>query len=105
MTEWRGGLRGEALVAIADLPRFRPGAGENVFETEQAIHFEAVRDNAFTGAANQFPNVPRIHAGVGAGLIVRRSDVVAPDPVLAVQPAAPFSVTAGREIRVQLSMG
>jgi hypothetical protein len=99
MTEWRDDLRGEALVAVADLPRFRPGQGNNVFETTQAIHLEATRDPNFTGAAGQFPDIP----GNTPGVITRRSDP-SPDPVLAVEPPAPFDLRAGSEMTVHLTM-
>lgn len=111
VTEWRGDLRGEALVPVANLPRFRPGAGQNVFETTQAVHFEVVRDPAFTGAGNQLPDVPGIDAGRVAGLLRRRSDQPpapagqppAPAP-LGVSPPAPLAVRAGRETVVGLSL-
>jgi len=57
MSDWHGDLSGEALVAVAGLSRFRPGVGINVFETEQAIHFEATRDTDFSGAADQLPDL------------------------------------------------
>jgi hypothetical protein len=103
MTEWRGNLRGEGLVAVLGIPRFRPGAGENVFETAQEIQLEAIRDTNFTGAGGQFPFLPAIRAGVGAGIIVRRSDPPAP-PSLAVLPATPFAISAGQETAIQLTM-
>lgn len=99
MTEWRGDLRGEALVAVADLPRFRPGDGEDVFETTQAVHLEATRDPNFTGAPGQFPDIP----GTAPGAITRRSDPPAPPP-LGVDPAVPLDLSAGEEMTVQLTM-
>jgi hypothetical protein len=91
MTEWRGDTRGEALVPISGLQRFRPGAGANVFETEHPIEFEATRDNAFTGATNQLPNVARIAAGAASQLTL-------------VSPAAPVRVRAGREHTIHLAI-
>lgn len=88
MSEWRGGLRGEALVAVADLPRFRPGGGGNVFETEQAIVIEALRDPNFTGARGQFPDLTSILAGPSVTLI---------------PPAAP-NLRAGRETTASITM-
>lgn len=99
MTEWRGALRGEALVAVADLPRFRPGQGNNVFETTQAIHLEATRDPNFTGASGQFPDLP----GTAPGAITRRSDPPAP-PALSVDPPAPLDLRAGAEMTAHLTM-
>ena len=99
MTEWRGDLRGEALVAVADLPRFRPGEGNDVFETTQAVHLEATRDPNFTGAAGQFPDIP----GTAPGAITRRSDPPAP-PALEVEPDAPLDLRAGEEMTLHLIM-
>lgn len=105
MSEWRGDLRGEALVAVADLPRFRPGAGpnESVFETAQAIQLEATRDPAFSGAPGQLPDVSAIIAATAPGMIRRRSDPPA-GPVLTVDPATPFNLRAGQETAVRLTM-
>ena len=102
MSEWRLELRGEALVAVADLPRFRSGAGVNVFETTQAIHLEATRDTAFTGAPGQLPDVPTIITGTTQGIVRQRSDP--PGPILTVDPPAPLDLRAGREISVHLTM-
>ena len=99
MSEWRGDLRGEALVAVADLPRFRPGQGNDVFETTQPIHLEATRDPNFTGAAGQFPVIP---GNTTPGVIIRRSDP--PPPLLTVEPAAPLDLRAGSEMTVHLTM-
>jgi hypothetical protein len=99
MTEWRANLRGEALVAVADLPRFRPGEGDDVFETTQAVHLEATRDPNFTGAAGQFPDIPV----TAPGAISRRSDPPAP-PALMVDPLAPLDLRAGEEMTVHLTM-
>ena len=74
MSEWRGHLRGEALVAVADLPRFRAGQGNNVFETTQAVHLETRSDTNFTGASGQFPNRARILGAADPAIEVRRSD-------------------------------
>lgn len=102
MTEWRGRLRGEALVAVADLPRFRPreGAGPKVFDTEQAIDLEATRDENFTGdRPDQFPDIP----GITPGTISRRSD----PPIgagFSMSPPAPLRILAGGEATVELRM-
>ena len=88
MSEWRGGLRGEALVAVADLPRFRPGGGGNVFETEQVIVIEALRDPNFTGARDRFPDLTSILAGPSVSII---------------PPAAP-NLRAGRETTASITM-
>ncbi len=99
MTEWRANLRGEALVAVADLPRFRPGEGEDVFETTQAIHLEATRDPNFTGAPEQLPDI----SGNTPGAITGRSDPP-PGPALTVDPPAPLNLRAGSEMTVHLTM-
>jgi hypothetical protein len=100
MTEWRGDLRGEALVAVADLPRFRSGGDdEDVFVTTQAVHLEATRDPNFTGASGQFPDIPV----TAPGAISRRSDPPAP-PALLINPAAPLDLRAGQEMTVHLTM-
>ena len=105
MSDWRGDLSGEALVAVAGLPRFRPGVGINVFETEQAIHFEATRDTDFSGAADQLPDLGGITAGTAPSIISRRSDQAdGLPPPLAVQPSAPLNVRAGRESTIHLTM-
>ncbi len=103
MTDWRGNIRGEALVPIAGLQRFRPGEGEHVVATDYAIEFEATRDPAFTGAVGQLPNVPRIVAGTGTGII--RPPAQPPGSELTMlKPAAPLRVQAGRQYTVQLAM-
>ncbi|MGB8166515.1 MAG: hypothetical protein WCF18_03420 [Chthoniobacteraceae bacterium] len=106
MSEWRGDLRGEALVAVADLPRFRPGGGANVFETSQSVHLEATRDTAFSGAREQFPDMTKIISGTAPGIIRRRSDLPAgpPPPALAVNPPAPLDIRPGRETAIDLTM-
>jgi hypothetical protein len=105
MTEWRGGVRGEALVPVADIQRFRPGAGANVIETDQAIELEATRHGGFTGAAAQLPDVPALVAGTGAGLIRPPSQPL--NSLLEiVRPTSPppIRVQAGREYVVHLAM-
>ena len=105
MTEWRGGVRGEALVPVAGIQRFRPGSGVTVIETDQAIEFEATRHSGFTGAAGQLPNVPALVAGTGAGLI-RPPDQPPLSLLEIVRPATtpPIRVQAGREYVVHLAM-
>jgi len=103
MSEWRGGLAGEALVAVADLPRFRPasGPGNNVFTTTQPVELEATRDSGFTGLEGESPNAANLIAGT-APLVRRRSDGAAPR--LGADPATPLELTAGSEISVRLTM-
>jgi hypothetical protein len=103
MTEWRGDLCGEALVAVTDLRRFRPGAGADVFETTQPVHLEATRDTAFTGAPDQLPNIARLLAGSAAGVIRRRSDSP-PAPPWIIDPPAPLNLRSGHEITVRFAM-
>jgi hypothetical protein len=105
MTDWRGNVRGEALVPVLGIQRFRPGSGASVIETDQAIELEATRDSAFTGTAGQLPNVPLILAGTGAGLIrppnqppLSQLDILRPTTT------APIRVQAGREYVVHLAM-
>jgi len=105
MTEWRGGVRGEALVPVAGIERFRPGSGAAVIETDQAIEFEATRHSGFTGAAGQLPDVPALAAATGAGLI-RPPGQPPASQLEIVRPAAtpPIRVQAGREYVVHLAM-
>jgi hypothetical protein len=104
MTDWRGDIRGEALVPIAALQRFRPGAGPNVIETDHAIEFEAARDTDFTAATGQLPDVARLVIGIAAGLV--RPPNRPPGSVLTFVPALadPLRVQAGREYAVHLAM-
>ena len=103
MSEWRGNLRGEALVAVADIPRFRPGEADEVLASTQEIHFAAVQDSNFTGEANQLPDVPKIFSGTADEIVTLRSD--APEaPVLEVTPAAPLKIRAGQERTVELKL-
>jgi hypothetical protein len=94
MTEWRGGVRGEALVPLAGVERFRPGSGAAVIETDQAIEFEATRLSGFTGATGQLPDV--------AALVAAPPSV----PLEIVRPATPppIRVQAGREYVVHLAI-
>jgi hypothetical protein len=104
MTDWRGGIRGEALVAVTGIQRFRPGSGpQAVIETEQAIEFEATRDSAFTGAPGQLPNVPRLVAGTDPGLI-RPPSLPAGSSLTVVRPTSPLRARVGREDVIQLAM-
>jgi hypothetical protein len=92
MTDWRDRARGEALVGVSGIQRFRAGSGQAVVETDQEVVFEAMRDGRFTGAAGQVPNVAAIRA---AG----------PDAQLAVtRPTPPVRIRAGREHVVHLTM-
>jgi hypothetical protein len=97
MTEWRGGVRGEALVPVTGVPRFRPGPGNNVIETELPVLLEAAR--AVTGAADQLPDPSRILAAIPQGL-----GAPAPAGFVVLRPAQPVNVRAGQELSVQLSM-
>lgn len=103
MTDWREEARGEALVAVADIQRFRAGQGPNVVETEQEIVLEATRDNGFTGAPGQLPDVARLLAGTGTG-IIRPPDRPAGSQLTVVRPATPLRVRPGREYAVELAM-
>lgn len=103
MTDWRGGARGEALVAVADLQRFRPGAAGNVIETEQEIVLEATRHTGFTGTAGQLPDVARLIAGAGPG-IVRPPGLPLNSQLTILRPATPIRVRPGREYVVELAM-
>jgi hypothetical protein len=99
MTDWRGRALGEALVPVAGLQRFRPGAGANVIETEHTLEFETTRDSLFTGATGQLPNVPRIETGTAQGV------VRTPHADLAItRPVPPVRVEAGHEYTVHLAM-
>jgi hypothetical protein len=108
MTEWRGGITGEAVVPIAGVPRFQPGEGENVVVSDQAIVFEASRHSGFTGAGGQLPDGPALLAGTGSGLILppavpAGSQLTVLRPA-GVTPAEPMLITAAREFVVHLAM-
>ena len=105
MTDWRGSIRGEALVPVADVQRFRPGAGANVIENDQAIEIEATRHSGFTGDAASLPDVPALVAGTGSG-VIRPPDLPPASALEILQPAAPppLRVQAGREYVVHLAM-
>lgn len=102
LTEWRGARqRGEALVPIAGLQRFAPGAGANVIETTHAIELEATRDPAFTGAATQLPDLARLRTSAPG--TVRRPNPPA-DALNVIRPAGPIDVSAGEELSVTIEM-
>jgi hypothetical protein len=103
MTDWRGRMRGEALLPVAGIQRFRPGSAGTVIVRDQEIEFDATRDTTFTGAAGEVPDVARLTAGAGSGLI--RVSNQLPDPQLEiVRPVTPVRVQAGREYVVHLAM-
>jgi hypothetical protein len=105
MTEWRGSVSGEALVAISDLVRFRPGSGAQVIDTDHAIEFEVSRHDTFSGSAGAFPDMAALLAGTGSGFV--HPPTQPPNSVLTVlQPATapPMRVQAGREYVVHLAM-
>ena len=103
MTDWRGNARGEAIVPVTGLQRFRPGSGQDVVETDLAIVFEATRDTRFTGAGDQTPDVARLIAGTADG-IVRPPDRPVNSVLQVQRPPAPLRVQVGREYVVQLAM-
>ena len=105
MTEWRGRLAGDGMVALTDIPRFRPGSapGDPVFVTNQEISFDVLRDSAFTGASGQFPDVPGMLAESLPSII--HPPTVPPGSVFTVlNPPAPILVSAGRELTVHIEM-
>src|SRR5262245_47029182 len=104
LTDWRGTIRGEALVPVVGIQRFRPGSGDNVIETDLPIEIEVTRDGAFTGAAGQLPNVPAILAASGAGMI-RPPDLPPGSHLDVLHPeTTPIRLQAGREYVVELAM-
>ena len=108
MTDWRGAISGEALVPIAGVPRFQPGAGQNVVVSDQPIVFEATRHSGFTGAGAQLPDTPALMAGTGTGLI-RPPAVPAGSQLSVLRPAGvtaaePMLIKAAREFIVHLAM-
>ena len=105
MTDWRGGIIGEALVPVADIQRFRPGAGASVIETDQAIEIEATRQSGFTGATDALPLASALLTGSGAG-VIRPPDAPPGSSLQVLLPAAPppLRVQAGREYVVHLAM-
>lgn len=104
VTEWRGDLTGEALVAVADLPRFRPapGSGDNVFATTQPVELEATRDPVFTGTESQLPDPANLIGGTAPGIIRRRSDGAG--SLLSAHPTTPLELQASRETSVRIAM-
>lgn len=104
MSDWRGDLRGEALVAAADIPRFRPGEEDEVLASTQAVQFAAVRDSNFAGEPNDLPDGPRIVAGTADGVDTLRSDLPADDPALGVEPDVPLNLRAGQERAIELTL-
>jgi hypothetical protein len=103
MTDWRGAARGEALVPVTGIQRFRPGAGDDVIEREQVLELEATRDSGFTASATQLPDVPRILEGTGDG-VIRPPNRPPGSALVIVQPATGVRVQAGREYVVRLAM-
>ena len=105
MTEWRGGVRGEALVPVAGIERFRPGSGASVIETDQAIEFEATRHSGFTGSRRAASGC----AGPRRGDRRRADSTARPaagSQLEILRPATtpPIRVQAGREYVVHLAM-
>jgi hypothetical protein len=101
MTDWRGEVRGEALLPITGVRRFRPGAGANVIEAQQTLEFIAVRDPAFTGGEGLLPDGPKLLASIDAQLVHAPNPAAVP-PVP--PPRAPLSVRAAHEFAVHLIM-
>lgn len=99
LSDWRDRTIGEALVAVADIPRFRPGSGATVVETEQPVEFEAVRNPSFTGVGDQLPHCTSLLSGSGPGQIISPSSSAAIQP-----PAEIMNVRAGAEYIVTLTM-
>ncbi len=100
MTEWRGDLRGEALVPIAGVQRFRPGTNGNVIESNLPVVIEASRLVDFTGALNTYPDVSRILAAIPADA----GDSDAGPDVRLVREAHMLDVHAGRSHTIEISM-
>lgn len=99
MTDWRGSIRGEALVPITGINRFRPGAGDTVIETEVPVVVEAARHVAFTGATDQFPDLEQLLADIPQDLNA------APGPGLGLlRPPDPVLIRAGRTLSMGMSM-
>jgi hypothetical protein len=92
MTEWRGRLRGEAIVPVVGLRRFRSGLGSNVVETEEKVVIEMTRDTRFAGASQEFPDVPRI--------LGNEEGVIHPPQ----GPPSEYTISAGREFVFNLAM-
>lgn len=95
MTEWRGRLRGEALVPVAGLRRFRPGGGDDVIETTVPVVFEAARHAAFGGAEGTFPDADALAAALPAdpaGPPAAGVHVVRTDAPVALRPGAALTI-------------
>jgi hypothetical protein len=99
MTDWRGPVRGEALVPVTGVPRFRPGTGESVIETLFPVVLEMARAVAFTGAANQLPDPGGILAAIPPEL-----EADAGSDIRLVRAAEAVHVRAGREMTLEMSM-
>lgn len=100
MTEWRGRLRGEALVPVAGVERFRPGSRGNVIESDLAVVIEASRLVGFTGERDTYPDVSRLLAAIPADI---SDDDAGPD-VRLVREGHTLDVQAGRSHTIEISM-
>jgi hypothetical protein len=104
LSEWRDErLRGEALVSITGLQRFVPGVGPNVIDTTHAIDLEVTRDTSFTGASGTVPDVDRLLAGTGDG-VVRPPDQPPGSAFSIRRPTPPLAIAAGEQVSIELAM-
>jgi hypothetical protein len=97
MTEWRGHSRGEAMVALTGVERFRPGEGDAAVVSALPVAIELAREEAFTGGEGQLPDIAGIETaapGIGPaapGFRVRHVP-------------GPTNIRAGRDHYLELEM-
>jgi hypothetical protein len=97
-SDWRGEMKGEAVVPVIGITRFRTGGGDQVVETEQPIEFETTRIASFSGSANRIPCLTPLLFNSSSEQVIAPSEPAIPSP------AGVMNVRAGREYTVTLSM-
>jgi hypothetical protein len=101
MTEWRGRTRGEALVVVGGLRRFRVG-GNGALVNSESIEVEAARDPAFTGAIDTLPDVDAIADRNNPSMI--RPPLRPQNSSITTFPAQPLDLRPGQELTVRIQM-
>jgi hypothetical protein len=103
MTDWRDRARGEGLVPVTGIVRFRPGAGASVVETQQTIEIDVTRDAAFRGEPEELPDIAKLVAAAAA-TIIRPPNRPPGSQLNLLEPTAPVKVQAGHELVMRLEM-
>jgi hypothetical protein len=101
LTEWRSRTRGEALVAIGGLRRFRVG-GNGALVNSESIELETARDPAFTGAIGSSPDVDAIADRNNASIF--RPPARPQNSTITTFPAQPLDLRPGQEQTVRIQM-